>query len=135
MRRSPRISRRLADFLEREGAQVSRTARPGFNVIEAFHLYLRLLTAALSGRASEEMLERMRDAKARRPADDMSADAISVRAVDMTHREWLHLNERRMPAPPHLGRILPGMGCAAVSADRHRRAAAHAAGRDLGTAG
>ena len=25
----------------------------------------------------------------------MSADAISCRAVDMTHREWLHLNERR----------------------------------------
>ena len=26
----------------------------------------------------------------------MSADAIQVRAVDMTHREWLRLNERRM---------------------------------------
>jgi len=85
-----------ADFLERQGVRVSRTARPAFKVIDAFHLYLRLLNAALSGRAREEMLERMREAKARRPADDMSADAVSVRAVDMTHREWLHLNERRM---------------------------------------
>jgi amidase len=85
----------LADFLEREGATVSRTARPGFGAREAFHLYLRLLNAAFSGRASEEILSRMRAAKARLPADDMSADAIMVRAVDMTHREWLHLNERR----------------------------------------
>ena len=41
------------------------------------------------------MLARMRDGAARRPADDMSADAIMVRTVDMTHREWLRLNERR----------------------------------------
>jgi amidase len=91
----------LADFLEREGARVSRTARPEFNVTEAFHLYVRLLAAAVSGGASEDVLARMRDAKARRPADDMSAHAVSVRAVDMTHREWLHLNERRF----HIRRI------------------------------
>ncbi|HME23356.1 MAG TPA: amidase [Acetobacteraceae bacterium] len=85
----------LADFLEREGAQVSRIARPGFDVTEAFHIYVRLLTAALSGRASEELLAHMRAEKARRPADDMSAAAFFFRSVDMTHREWLHLNERR----------------------------------------
>ena len=85
----------LADFLERQGAHVDRAARPDFDVTDAFHLYLRLLNAALSGHANEAMLARMRAAKARRPADDMSADAVSVRAVDMTHREWLHLNERR----------------------------------------
>jgi amidase len=85
----------LADFLEQEGATVSRSARPGFDVTEAFHLYVRLLAAALSGRATEEMLQRLRDAKAKRPAADMSADAIFERTVDMTHREWLQLNERR----------------------------------------
>jgi amidase len=91
----------LAGFLEREGARVSRTARPEFDATEAFHLYVRLLSAALSGRANEEVLARMRDARTRRPADDMSADAISVRAVDMTHREWLHLNEHRF----HIRRV------------------------------
>ena len=30
----------LAGFLEREGAQVSRTARPDFDATEAFHLYI-----------------------------------------------------------------------------------------------
>ncbi len=86
----------LADFLAGEGASVSRVARPAhFDPTEAFHIYLKLLNAALTARAPEDMLVRMREAKAKRPPDDMSADAVSVRAVDMTHREWLHLDERR----------------------------------------
>jgi amidase len=85
----------LARSLRREGAKVSLTARPEFDPTEAFHLYLRLLNAALSARMSEDVLARMRDAATRRPADDMSADAVMVRTVDMTHRDWLRLNERR----------------------------------------
>ena len=41
----------------------SRSARPEFDVTEAFHLYLRLLNAALSGRAGEEMLGAIRAAR------------------------------------------------------------------------
>jgi amidase len=85
----------LARFLRRAGAKVSLSARPEFDPVEAFHIYLRTLSAALSGRASEEMLAREREGAARRPAEDMSADAIMVRTVDMTHRDWLRLNERR----------------------------------------
>ncbi|MEJ0016120.1 MAG: amidase [Acetobacteraceae bacterium] len=85
----------LADFLEREGATVSRTARPAFDASEAFQLYLTLLAAAVSARESEEILALMRHAKASQAADDMSANAIWARTVDMTHRDWLRLNERR----------------------------------------
>jgi amidase len=85
----------LARFLRRAGAKVSLSARPEFDPVEVFHIYLRTLSAALSGRASEEMLAREREGAARRPAEDMSADAIMVRTVDMTHRDWLRLNERR----------------------------------------
>jgi amidase len=85
----------LARFLRRAGAKVSLTARPEFDPAEAFHIFLRSLAAALSGRASEEMLARQRESAARRPAEDKSADAIIVRTVDMTHRDWLRLNERR----------------------------------------
>jgi amidase len=85
----------LARFLRRAGAKVSLSARPEFDPVEAFHIYLRTLSTALSGRASEEMLARQREGAARRPAEDMSADAIMVRTVDMTHRDWLRLNERR----------------------------------------
>jgi amidase len=85
----------LADFLEREGATVSRAARPEFDATQAFQLYVRLLGAALNGRATEDVLQRMREANAKRRADDMSAAAIFDRTVDITHREWLQLNERR----------------------------------------
>ena len=85
----------LAAFLEREGAVVSRGARPGFDATEAFHLYLRLLDAAWSARNSEEFLMEKRRAAAMLHPEDMSADAIMVRAVDMPHRVWLGLNEQR----------------------------------------
>ena len=85
----------LAAFLEREGATVSRTARPPFAARDAFHLYLKLLDAAWSGRLTEQQLVDKRAGAARRAPDDMSADAIMIRGVDMTHRTWLGLNEQR----------------------------------------
>ena len=85
----------LASFLEREGATVSRTARPPFDGRDAFHLYLKLLDAAWSGRVTEQVMADRRAALARLPSDDMSADAIMLRCVDMSHRAWLGLNEQR----------------------------------------
>jgi len=85
----------LARHLEREGAEVSRTARPEFDPAEAFRLYVTLLDAALSARTPEENLARRREEKTRLAADDVSTDALFVRAVDLGHREWLKLNERR----------------------------------------
>jgi amidase len=85
----------VADFLESKGAKVNRIARPEFDATEAYHLYLKMLATALSARQNEETLHLWREGKAHYPADDMSANAIQVRTVDMTHREWLRLNERR----------------------------------------
>ncbi|MGH7210479.1 MAG: amidase [Acetobacteraceae bacterium] len=85
----------LADEFERGGAEVSRAARPAFDVSEAYHLYLTLLDAALSARAPEDLLARKRERKARLRPEDNSADDVIVRAVDLTHRDWLRLNERR----------------------------------------
>jgi len=85
----------LAAFLEREGATVSRTARPAFDATEAFHLYLKLLDAAWSARNSDEFLAEKRKAAASLRPDDMSADAVMIRSVDMPHRIWLMLNEQR----------------------------------------
>jgi len=85
----------LAAFLEREGAAVSRTARPTFAALDAYHLYLKLLDTAWSARLTEEAIADKRAGAARRAPDDLSADAIMVRCVDMTHRAWLGLNEQR----------------------------------------
>jgi amidase len=85
----------VAEHLEGEGAEVSRIARPDFDVTEAWQLYLELLDAAFSGRMPEPVLARRRVAKTALPPEREDADAVMLRAVDMTHRTWLMLNERR----------------------------------------
>jgi amidase len=85
----------LADTLEREGVTVSRTARPGFDPTEAYHLYLRLLDAGWSGRTSDEVIAAKRKRAAALSEAANSADDIMVRMVDVTHRAWLGLNEKR----------------------------------------
>ncbi|HET6306134.1 MAG TPA: amidase family protein, partial [Rhodopila sp.] len=85
----------LADRLERLGATVSRTARPAFDPTEAYHLYLRLLDAAWSWRLSEETLAAQRARKAAMGDGALSADDIMARMVDVPHRLWLGMNEKR----------------------------------------
>jgi amidase len=85
----------LATQLEREGAKVSRVARPEFHSADAYRVYVMLLEAELSARYPEGELARKRAAKAQLSADDMGTNALSLRATDMTHHEWLRLNETR----------------------------------------
>jgi amidase len=85
----------LADFLERAGATVSRTARPDFDPTEAYHLYLQLLDAAWSARRSDEVVARCQKRKEELTDANQTADDIMIRMANVTHREWLALNERR----------------------------------------
>ncbi|HVZ07062.1 amidase [Rhodopila sp.] len=85
----------LADALEREGAIVSRSARPALDPLDAYHLYLKLLDAAWSGRLTEETLASRRRDLARLKDSDQSADAVMLRMTDVPHRLWLGLNEQR----------------------------------------
>ncbi len=85
----------LAAELERAGAKVSRTARPAVDPAEAYRMYLTLLDAAWSARIAEDVLAQRREEKARLRPEDASADAVMLRATDLSHRDWLLLNERR----------------------------------------
>jgi amidase len=86
----------MAARLEQAGCTVSRTARPEFDAVEAFHLYLRALDSAWSARATEAILEAKRKRLAVQDPNDMTADAVMARTTDISHREWLIMNERRM---------------------------------------
>ena len=86
----------MAGELERQGATVSRTARPAFGATEAFHLYLQALDAGWSARATEAVLEAKRKRLAVLDPNDQTADAVMARATDMPHRDWLVTNEQRM---------------------------------------
>jgi amidase len=85
----------LADSMERQGVSVSRTARPDFDPIAVYHLYLRLLDTAWSGRSTDAQVEETRRRVAALSPDDKSTDAIMARTVDTTHRAWLGMNEQR----------------------------------------
>lgn len=85
----------LADALQRQGVTVSRTARPAFDPTEAYHLYLQLLDAAWSSRVPDDVVARKRKHAATLLPTANSADDIMVRMVDVTHRAWLGLNEKR----------------------------------------
>jgi len=84
-----------ARFLQSQGAHVSYGARPAFDPRAAYRVYVEVLDAALSGRITEKALAQKRLGLASLDPDDMSADAIMLRCTDMTHRDWLGLNERR----------------------------------------
>jgi amidase len=85
----------LADGLERQGATVSRSARPPFDPTEAYHLYLRLLDTAWSSRMSDAVVEERRKRLAALPETANGTDDIMLRTVGMEHRTWLGLNEQR----------------------------------------
>jgi amidase len=85
----------LADGLERQGVTVDRSARPQFDPIAAYHLFLRLLDTGWSARSTDAQIEEKRKRAAVVSADDTGADAIMLRTVDMHHRTWLGLNEQR----------------------------------------
>lgn len=85
----------LADSLERQGVTVDRSARPDFDATEAFHLYLQLLDTAWSIRTSDAVIARRLQRKAQLTEADQCADDIMCRMANVTHREWLMLNERR----------------------------------------
>jgi amidase len=85
----------LGTFLEAQGAVVGRDAHPAFDPTDAYRIYLKLLGAAWATVISDEALAMQLQAARDIPADVMTADAIMVRAADMSHRTWAGLNEQR----------------------------------------
>ncbi len=85
----------LAAFLRREGAHVSMTVRPAFDLSEGHRLFIMMLRATTSGRTDAATMQHWRDEAARLPADDTSYYALMARGVTMSHRDFLVANETR----------------------------------------
>jgi amidase len=85
----------VADFLGKQKAKVSDTARPAIDTAEAQRLYILLLRAATAGRQTPEQFARnVEIARGLRP-DDESYYARMTRANVASHRDWLGANEAR----------------------------------------
>jgi amidase len=85
----------LADFLGKQGAKVSTTARPDIDLAQAHAVYFRLLRAATSRSLTDEMFARNQATAKKARADDESYPALMARGNTIYHREWLYLNETR----------------------------------------
>ena len=85
----------LADFLVRQGAQVSDRARPDINMAELHAVYIRLLRAATSRRLTQEVFERHVEATRGLDPSDQSYFARMMRGITLSHRDWLAGNEER----------------------------------------
>ena len=86
---------KLGDFLEGEGAEVSRDERPAFDSEELYILYMILLRAAAAGSVpDEEFAQNLEWAKG---ADRSTRDIAKANAygVTLSHRDWLRLDEER----------------------------------------
>ncbi len=97
-RTDPEITRAVlaaGAALAKAGAVVSTTARPAIDPAEAFRLYLRLLGAVSFSRLPPEEEARMAEHVAALKPDDRSAGAEMLRAVGLSHGDWLTLNDRR----------------------------------------
>ena len=85
----------LADFLAKQKAKVSLTARPAIDSAEAHRTYVFLLRAATAGRQTpEEFLRNAEIARGLAP-DDERYYARMMRANSASHRDWLAANELR----------------------------------------
>ena len=89
------LIREAAAFFASGGARVSHGARPDFDPLAAYHLFLTLLDAALSSRLPPPIVAKRQLAKAALMPNDMSAEAVMLRATGLDHGAWLALNEQR----------------------------------------
>jgi amidase len=85
----------LADFLRREGAMVSMTARPDFDLTLGHRLYIEMLRATTSARTSATAMALWRSEAERLEPDDTGYYAMMARGISMTHRDFLVANETR----------------------------------------
>jgi amidase len=85
----------LAEFLRREGATVSMTARPDFDLVRGHHLYIELLRATTSARLDDATMRHWSAEAKRLPRDDTSYYALMARGNSMSHRDFLIRNEVR----------------------------------------
>lgn len=84
----------LAAFLRREGATVSDTARPSFDLAHGHRLFIEMMFATTSVNNDGAAMQHWRN-EASRLADSTGFCAMMARGQSVSHRDWLIGNEQR----------------------------------------
>ncbi|MFI6029854.1 amidase [Amycolatopsis magusensis] len=86
---------RVAAALSDGGARVERHSALLPDLTEAATLYMQLLISGSVARFPMDSLEQLRIRVAGLSADDESLDAVRLRALLFSHRDWMEANNRR----------------------------------------
>ncbi|GHH85091.1 amidase [Streptomyces sulfonofaciens] len=86
---------RVADALVDGGAHVERHTPLLPDLAEAATLYTQLLFSGSVARLPVEAYEQFRTRAAGLSADDQSLDAVRLRGMAFSHRDWIEANDRR----------------------------------------
>lgn len=86
---------RLAKALRKEGAKVSMTARPDFDMAEGQMLYIEMLRATTAVGMDDAGAAHWAAVRDSQKADDPSYYGQMARGISMTHRVYLQKNELR----------------------------------------
>ncbi|AQZ62115.1 Aspartyl-tRNA(Asn) amidotransferase subunit A @ Glutamyl-tRNA(Gln) amidotransferase subunit A [[Actinomadura] parvosata subsp. kistnae] len=86
---------RVAGALAEAGARVERHSALLPDLAEAATLYMQLLISGAVARFPVDAHEQLRARVAGLDADDRSLDAVRLRAMLFSHRDWMEANQRR----------------------------------------
>ena len=85
----------LGELLRKQGATVSETARPSFDLQYVHNTYITLLNAIMGASMPKEVRARFQEVVGQSDPRDMSPDAVSARGMVATHAQWLGANNQR----------------------------------------
>jgi amidase len=89
------LLQKLADFLAKQKAKVSDTARPDIDLERVPHVFSLMLRAATSARQTDSAFAAAQAAARALSPDDQSHGARMMRGNTIAHRDWLMLDEER----------------------------------------
>ncbi|HXE17886.1 MAG TPA: amidase [Stellaceae bacterium] len=87
---------RFADKLEKTGAKVARASNLVPDLALAGRVYTQLLGAETNNRMPPDRRRALEEEAAKVSADDKSLHAERLRNVNLSHREWVALDEQRV---------------------------------------
>lgn len=87
---------RFADKLDKTGAKVARSSNLVPDLALAGRVYVQLLGAETNNRMPPDRRRMMEEAAAKLAPDDDSLHAIRLRNINLTHRDWVALDDERV---------------------------------------
>jgi amidase len=86
---------RLVERIGKAGARVGRTSPALPDLAEMTRIYVRLLIPTFAADLPEDRYRQIEADAAQLPADDNSLDALRLRAVVQSHRDWIRADRGR----------------------------------------